>query len=67
MTAKILKDVLDRVETWPEEAQTVLAQIALEIDAGLGTGLYHATPKELAGIDHGLKAAREGKADLRAL
>ena len=35
MKAKILKDVLERVETWPEEAQTELAQIALEIDAGL--------------------------------
>jgi predicted transcriptional regulator len=61
MTAKILRDVLERVEKWPEEAQTELAQIALEIDAGLGTGLYHATPKELAGIDRGLKAAREGR------
>jgi hypothetical protein len=59
MTAKILKDVLERVEKWPEEAQTELARIALEIDAGLGTGLYHAAPKELAGIDRGLKAARE--------
>jgi len=61
MTAKILKDVLERAEKWPEEAQSELAQIALEIDAGLGTGLYHATPKELAGIDRGLKAAREGR------
>ncbi len=61
MTAKILKDILERVETWPEEAQTELAQIALEIDAGLGTGAYHATPKELAGIDRGLKAARDGR------
>lgn len=61
MTAKILKDVLERVETWPEAAQTELAQIALEIDAGLGTGAYHATPKELAGIDRGLKAARDGR------
>jgi len=61
MTAKILKDVLERVKKWPEEAQTELAQIALEIDAGLGTGPYHATPKELAGIDRGLKAAQEGR------
>jgi hypothetical protein len=43
MTAKILKDVLKRVETWPEQAQTKLAQIALEIDAGLGRGKYEAT------------------------
>ena len=50
-----------RVEAWPEEAQAELAEIALEIDAGLGTGAYHATPKELEGIDRGLKAAREGR------
>jgi predicted transcriptional regulator len=61
MTAKILKDVLERVETWPEEAQAELAQIALEIDANPGSDSYHATPKELAGIDRGLKAAREGR------
>jgi len=24
-------------------------------------GVYHATPEELAGIDRGLKAAREGR------
>lgn len=61
MTAKILKDVLERVETWPEEAQAELAEIALEIDAGLAGGKYHATPEELEGIDRGLKAAREGR------
>jgi hypothetical protein len=60
MTTKILKEVLERVETWPEEAQAELAQIAIEIDAGLGSGKYHATPNELAGIDRALKAAREG-------
>ena len=34
---------------------------ALEMDAGLGGGVYHATPEELEGIDRGLKAAREGR------
>ena len=61
MTAKILQDALRRVEDWPEAAQVELAEIALEIDAGLGAGTYHATPKELEGIDRGLKAAREGR------
>jgi hypothetical protein len=60
MTAKILQDALRRVEDWPEAAQVELAEIALEIEAGLGAGTYHATPKELEGIDRGLKAAREG-------
>ena len=61
MTAKMLKDVLERVESWPEEAQRELAEIALEIDAGLSGGVYHATPDELRGIDRGLQAAREGR------
>ena len=61
MTTKLLKDVLERAERWPEEAQTELAQIALEIDAGLRLGNYQATPAELAGIDRGLKAVREGR------
>jgi predicted transcriptional regulator len=61
MTAKVLKDILERVETWPKEAQEELAEIALEIDAALRGGVYHATPEELDGIDRGLKAAREGR------
>jgi predicted transcriptional regulator len=61
MTAKKLKDVLEIVEAWPEAAQAELAELALEIDAGLGTGKYHATPEELPGIERGLKAAREGR------
>ena len=61
MTAKVLKDAMQRVETWPEEAQAELAEIALEIDAGLKGGAYRGTPEELAGIDRGLKAAREGR------
>jgi hypothetical protein len=61
MTAKKLKDVLQRVEAWPEAAQAELAELALEIDAGLGAGKYHATPEELAGIRRGLKDAREGR------
>lgn len=61
MTAKALKEALRRVETWPQEAQEELAEIALEIDAGLRGEKYHATAEELAGIDRGLKAAREGR------
>lgn len=61
MTAKALKDVLQRVEAWPEHAQDMLAELALEIDQELRAGKYHATPAELAGIDRGLKAASEGR------
>jgi hypothetical protein len=61
MTAKKLRDVLQRVEAWPETAQVELAELALEIDAELGVGVYRATPAEFDGIDRGLKAAREGR------
>lgn len=61
MIAKMLKDVMERVESWPPEVQAELAEIAFEIDAELGGGLYYATAEELKGIDRGLKAAREGR------
>jgi predicted transcriptional regulator len=71
MTAKVLKEVLERVETWPQEAQEELAAIAREIDAGLTGGSYRASREELAGIDRGLKAADEGRfateADIEAV
>jgi hypothetical protein len=51
MTVKALKDVLQRVEAWPEEAQQQLAEIAREIDARLADGAYHATPDELKALD----------------
>lgn len=56
MTAKLLKEAMERVETWPE-----LAAIALDMDTSFKGGLYQATTEELAGIDRGLKAAREGR------
>ncbi len=61
MTAKVLKEAMERVETWPQEAQEELADIALEIDAALKGRTYRATAEELAGIDRGLEAAREGR------
>ena len=60
MISKVLQNVLQRVEDWPEVAQAELAEIAFEIDAGLCNGPYHATPNEIEGIDRGLSAAREG-------
>ena len=46
-----LKDVLERLDTWPEEAQRELAEIALEIEASFRGGTYHASPEELQAID----------------
>jgi len=71
MTTKILKEVLERAEKWPEEAQRELADIALAIDESLSGGLYYASDEELNGIDRGAKAAKEGRfasdADVRAV
>jgi hypothetical protein len=61
LASKSLKEVMRRIESWPEAAQEELAEIALEIDARAKRGQHHATPVELAGIDRGLEAAREGR------
>jgi predicted transcriptional regulator len=61
MASKALREAMRRIESWPEAAQDELAEIALEIDARIKGGQYHATPEELAGIDRGLEAAREGR------
>jgi predicted transcriptional regulator len=61
MQSKALTEAMRRTESWPESAQEELAEIALEIDARVRGGRYHATPEELAGIDRGLKAAQEGR------
>lgn len=57
MTKK-LKELLERVEAWPEDAQDELVDIVKDIEAG--RGVYHATPEELEGIDRGLKETEQG-------
>ena len=61
MKTKRLTDVLARVENWPAEWQEQLADIALDIDAGLKDGVYYPTPAELEGIDRGLRDAEQGR------
>jgi len=61
MAARVLKEVMQKIESWPEEAQEELAAIAQEMDESLRGGIYQASQDELAGIDRGLKAAREGR------
>ncbi len=55
-----LQELLDRAKTWPTEAQDELVELGREIE-GEVKGEYHATLKELQGIDRGLKAADEGR------
>jgi hypothetical protein len=54
-----LKDVLERAEAWPPEAQQELAEIALEIEASVTGGAYQATEEELEALD---QAERNGVA-----
>jgi predicted transcriptional regulator len=61
MKTKALAQVLERVEDWPADAQDALAEIAIEIEAGLGGMEYEPTAEELAGIDRGLRAAAAGR------
>lgn len=55
-----LKNVLARAETWSEQDQEELAQVALEIEARRH-GLYHASPDELKAIDEALAAVRAAR------
>ncbi len=66
MTAKALKDVLRRVEAWPEEAQEQLAEIAREIDAQLAGGAHHATPDELKALDEAERSGLANEAEIKA-
>jgi predicted transcriptional regulator len=61
MVAKALTETMERAASWPAQAQEELAGYAEEIEAGLRGGVYRATDAELAGIDRGLAAARQGR------
>jgi hypothetical protein len=49
---KKLRDVLERVQRWPEADQAELAEYAEQIESRHGDE-YHATPEELDAIDDG--------------
>ena len=55
-----LKNVLARAETWSEQDQEELAQVALEIEARRH-GLYRASPEELKEIDEALAEVERGE------
>lgn len=71
MTAKMLKDVIDRVEAWPAAAQAEFVAMTLEIDATLTGDVYHATQEELRAIDEadrsGVASDKEVEAAFTAL
>ena len=61
MTKDQVKQVLDRVLTWPQERQEDAAQMLLVLEARQGE-LYHPDDDEWAAIEEGTAQARRGEA-----
>lgn len=55
-----LKDLFERAESWPPEAQEELLRAGLEIEAGQ-EGPYRATADELRAIDEALGQLQRGE------
>jgi hypothetical protein len=54
------KQLLEQVESWPQEDQEELAEFIREIEARR-TGSYHATAEELEAIDEALGQVARGE------
>jgi hypothetical protein len=61
MTAKELKNLLERVQTWPEEAQDELVAVANQIESELQGRSYLATREELRIIDAAMASIESGE------
>jgi hypothetical protein len=61
MKTKLLNQALERVESWPADAQDQLAEIAFDIDAKLENVVYEPTDEEMVGIDQGLRDASQAR------
>jgi hypothetical protein len=61
MTATELKDLLERVQAWPEEAQNELVSIATRIESELRGDEYAATQDELQVIDAAMASLDAGE------
>ena len=66
MIAKVLKDVIEQAEAWPEDDQVELAEYARGITARR-TGVYHATPEELQAIDEADRSGVATDAEVEAV
>jgi predicted transcriptional regulator len=53
------RTLLEQVQTWPEEDQEELAQLAREIESRR-TGVYRLSDDERAAVRAGMEAARRG-------
>jgi hypothetical protein len=58
---KNLKNLLERVQTWPEEAQDELVAVANQIESELQARDYFATPEELRIIDAAMASIDRGE------
>jgi len=58
MSPKV-KEILQQVETWPEEDQEELADVAREI-AARRAQIYRLSDEERGGVRRGMDAARRG-------
>jgi len=61
MTAADLKNLLERVQSWPEEAQEELVAVAQQIESELRDQNYLATRDELQIIDSAIAAIDGGE------
>ena len=60
MITKILRDVIEQAETWPQQDQEDLAEYAREIQARR-TGVYIMSDDERAAVARGLAQADRGE------
>jgi hypothetical protein len=52
------KDILRRIESWPQEDQDELVQVALEIEARRNGGAYELTAEEASAVRRALQEMR---------
>jgi predicted transcriptional regulator len=55
-----LKEILQQIDSWPEEDQEELADVAREIEARRHGGIYRLSDEERAAVRVGMDAARRG-------
>ena len=58
--SRTAKDVLDRVDTWPQEDRDELAEMARDIEARR-TGVYELAPDEEKAVREGLAQLERGQ------
>jgi hypothetical protein len=61
MTTTDLKNLLERVQAWPEEAQDELVAVANQIESELQGRDYLATREELRILDEAIASIDSGK------